>query len=79
MSQRKKTIFEEVETTNENLAPKVTSMVLISTNISFVPFPNRFANSKEEHKEEVLETFFQMKIHIPLLVEIRQVPRDGIL
>ena len=57
--------------TNENLAPKVTSMVPILSNVSFVLFPNRFENSKEAHKEEVLETFGQIQLHIPLLVEIK--------
>ena len=48
----------------------------ISTDCIPLPFPNRRNRSKKEELEkELLETFQKVKVNIPLLDAIRQVPR----
>lgn len=41
-----------------------------------LPFPNRLRNKKrEEHKHKILETFRKVQVSIPLLDDIKQVPK----
>ncbi|XP_026391708.1 uncharacterized protein LOC113287241 isoform X2 [Papaver somniferum] len=52
------------------------SKPLISTYVTPPPFPNRFAKSnKETLNKEILEIFKKIKVNIPLIEAIRQVPR----
>lgn len=47
-----------IETT---LAPKRTCNIVISSNVLYVPFPNKFATSKKEmYEKEILETFHKV-------------------
>ncbi|KAM2517634.1 hypothetical protein PS1_032521 [Malus domestica] len=52
--------------------------ILINSNVvpPNVPFPRRFMQSKKEEAEkDILETFRKVQVNIPLLDEIKQVPR----
>ncbi|KAL5559681.1 hypothetical protein UlMin_035892 [Ulmus minor] len=54
---------------------KVVPKPSIPTNISFLPFPSRFAKTKkEEHEKEILDTFRKVQVNIHLLNAIKQVP-----
>ncbi|KAL5550890.1 hypothetical protein UlMin_001066 [Ulmus minor] len=60
----------------ETPPPKVTSKPSIPTNISSLPFPSRFANSKKDESEkEMFDMFQKVHVNIPLLDVIKQVPR----
>ncbi|KAJ9189314.1 hypothetical protein P3X46_000624 [Hevea brasiliensis] len=59
----------EVEVNTEPKLNKVNNSVL-------PPFPCRLAkNKKEEQEKEILETFRKVEVNIPLLDEIKQVPK----
>ncbi|KAJ9168056.1 hypothetical protein P3X46_019630 [Hevea brasiliensis] len=59
----------EVEVNTESKLNKVNNSV-------FPPFPCRLAkNKKEEQEKEILETFRKVKVNIPLLDAIKQVPK----
>nr|XP_027120653.1 uncharacterized protein LOC113737658 [Coffea arabica] len=56
--------------------PKVTSDPIIAVRSNPPPFPSRLEKPKKQDKEkEVLEIFRKVKINIPLLDAIKQVPR----
>ncbi|XP_026410712.1 uncharacterized protein LOC113305936 [Papaver somniferum] len=69
---------EEGETTPKK-ADSVTnsnSKPLVSTYVTPPPFPSRFSNTKEETLyKEMWEIFKKIEVNIPLIEEIRQVPR----
>ena len=55
---------------------KVTPKPSFPSYITPPPFPSRLAKSKKkEQKKEILETFRKIKVNIPLLDAIKQVPR----
>ncbi|KAM2757265.1 hypothetical protein PS2_019037 [Malus domestica] len=48
----------------------------LNTNLTHVPFPRRFMQSKKDESEnDILETFRKMQVNIPLLEAIKQVPK----
>ncbi|CAN6711735.1 unnamed protein product [Malus baccata var. baccata] len=48
----------------------------VNTNLTHVPFPRRFIQSKKDEKEkDILETFRKVQVNIPLLEAIKQVPK----
>ncbi|CAN6552304.1 unnamed protein product [Malus baccata var. baccata] len=54
----------------------VPNVVISNTNLPNVPFPRRFAQSKKEESEkDILDTFRNVQVNIPLLDAIKQVPR----
>ncbi|KAM1006077.1 hypothetical protein ACFX2A_002871 [Malus domestica] len=54
----------------------VPNVVISNTNLSNIPFPHRFAQSKKEESEkDILDTFRKVQVNIPLLDAIKQVPR----
>ncbi|KAL5578566.1 hypothetical protein UlMin_020265 [Ulmus minor] len=63
-------------TSREEIPPtKVNPKPSIPTNISSLPFPNRFIDSKKEESEnEMFDMFRKVHVNIPLLDAIRQVP-----
>ncbi|XP_031253581.1 uncharacterized protein LOC116111551 [Pistacia vera] len=64
------------DSSNAKHPPKVQSKVPINTYEPPLPFPSRFATSKkEEHEQEILDTFRKVHVNIPLLDVINQVPR----
>ena len=67
---------EATTSREESPPPKVTSKPSIPTNISSLPFPSRFANSKkDENEKEMFDMFRKVHVNIPLLDAIKQVPR----
>ncbi|KAM2774252.1 hypothetical protein COP1_019155 [Malus domestica] len=48
----------------------------LNTNLTHVPFPRRFMQSKKDESEkDILETFRKVQVNIPLLEAIKQVPK----
>ncbi|KAM1362810.1 hypothetical protein ACFX2H_027588 [Malus domestica] len=48
----------------------------LNTNLTNVPFPHRFMQSKkDENEKDILETFRKVQVNIPLLEAIKQVPK----
>ncbi|CAN6700791.1 unnamed protein product [Malus baccata var. baccata] len=48
----------------------------LNTNLTQVPFPRRFMQSKKDESEkDILETFRKVQVNIPLLEAIKQVPK----
>ena len=48
----------------------------LNTNLTNVPFPRRFMQSKKDENEKgILETFRKVQVNIPLLEAIKQVPK----
>ncbi|CAN6691800.1 unnamed protein product [Malus baccata var. baccata] len=48
----------------------------LNTNLTHVPFPHRFMQSKkDENEKDILETFRKVQVNIPLLEAIKQVPK----
>ncbi|KAM2346287.1 hypothetical protein ACFXTH_010055 [Malus domestica] len=48
----------------------------LNTNLTHVPFPHRFMQSKKDESEkDILETFRKVQVNIPLLEAIKQVPK----
>ncbi|XP_031258549.1 uncharacterized protein LOC116116632 [Pistacia vera] len=65
-------IEKEEATTESNVIPNPSIQLQSNT----LPFPIRFAKLKKEEKDkEILETFRKVKVNIPLLDAIKQVPR----
>ncbi|XP_062083485.1 uncharacterized protein LOC133789741 [Humulus lupulus] len=64
---------------NEDVPPKPTTPTQLSPKPTFVippPFPSRLKKTKkEEVDKEILDTFRKVKVNIPLLDAIKQVPR----
>ena len=51
----------------------VISNIFITTNVSSLSFPSKFAKSKkEEYEKEILETFCKVQVNTPLLDAIKQ-------
>ncbi|XP_070679141.1 uncharacterized protein [Malus domestica] len=49
---------------------------LVNINLTHVPFPRRFIQSKkDENEKDILETFQKVQVNIPLLEAIKQVPK----
>ncbi|KAM1040862.1 hypothetical protein ACFX2C_030101 [Malus domestica] len=48
----------------------------LNTNLTHVPFPRRFMQSKKDESEkDIFETFRKVQVNIPLLEAIKQVPK----
>ena len=64
---------DEATTSREEIPqPKVTPKPSISTNISSLPFPSRFIDSKKEESEnEIFDMFQKVHVNIPLLNAIK--------
>ncbi|CAN6679428.1 unnamed protein product [Malus baccata var. baccata] len=59
-----------------NKGKNVLNSILTNVFPSNVPFPSRFLQSKNEDEEkDVLETFRQVHVNIPLLDDIKQIPK----
>ncbi|XP_026416485.1 uncharacterized protein LOC113311913 [Papaver somniferum] len=72
----------DLEKEEDETIPKKTDLVnsnskpLVSTYVTPPPFPSRFAKSnKETLDKEIWEIFKKIKVNIPLIEAIRQVPR----
>ncbi|KAB2625962.1 hypothetical protein D8674_017622 [Pyrus ussuriensis x Pyrus communis] len=51
----------------------VYSEILISTNVPSVPFPHKFAKSKDEHENFIMDTVHKVQVNIPIHDAIKQV------
>ncbi|KAL5564241.1 hypothetical protein UlMin_027405 [Ulmus minor] len=68
---------DEATTSREEIPPpRVILKPSICTNISYLPFPSRFIDSKKEESEnEMFDMFWKVHVNIPLLDTLKQVPR----
>ncbi|XP_026400016.1 uncharacterized protein LOC113295899 [Papaver somniferum] len=74
----KGTVLEKeiTDSSQTDEVPKTNSKPPISTYVTPLPFPRRFANSKKvEQDKEILDIFRKIHVNIPLIDAIKQVPK----
>ncbi|XP_026428501.1 uncharacterized protein LOC113324395 [Papaver somniferum] len=66
---------EITDSSQTDEVPKTNSKPLVSTYVPPLPFPDRFANKNVEQDKEILYVLKKIRVNIPLIDVIRQVPK----